>query len=112
MVYLGDLTLKGFKSRRDDPLKLGAILPTVCVEQGDCVSVLARHRVRSDVLDVRDQQVAVLWPANRGGVDVLHHEPEHVLVPLEDEVPQVPLEEVLCPIEEGSRRLNWGHKVN
>ena len=106
MVYLGDLTLKRFKSRRDDPLKLGTILPTVCVEQGDCVSVLARHRVRSDVLDVRDQQVAVLGPADRGRVDVLHHEPEHVLVPFEDEVPQVPLEEVLCTVEECSGGLH------
>ena len=106
MVYLGDLTLKRFKSRRDDPLKLGTILPTVGVKQGDCVSVLARHRVRSDVLDVRDQQVAVLGPANRGRVDVLHHEPEHVLVPLEDEVPQVPLEEVLCTVEECSGGLH------
>ena len=40
-------------------------------------------------------------------MDVLHHEPEKVLVPLKDEVPQVSLEEVLCAVEEGSRGLHW-----
>lgn len=46
-----------------------------------------------------DQHVAVLRPADGGGVDVLHHEPEQVLVPLKDEVPQVSLEEVLRTVE-------------
>ena len=66
----------------------------------------------TNILNVCNQEVAILRPANGGGVYVLDHEPEQVLVPLKDKVPQVPLEEVLCPIEEGSRRLNWGHKVN
>ena len=57
-----------------------------------------------------DQHVTVLRPADGGGVDVLHHEPEQVLVPLEDEVPQVSLEEVLRTVEEGSRGLYCRHK--
>ena len=59
----------------------------------------SRHYLLTNVLYMGDQHVTVLRPADGGGVDVLHHEPEHVLVPLEDEVPQVPLEEVLCTVE-------------
>ena len=66
----------------------------------------------TNVLYVGDQHVTVLRPADGGGVDVLHHEPEQVLVPLKDEVPQVSLEEVLCAVEEGSRGLHWKQKVD
>ena len=58
------------------------------------------------VLYVRDEEVAVLRSSHSRGVDVLHHETKQVLVPLEDEVPQVALEEILCPVEEGARGLD------
>ena len=64
------------------------------------------HDLLTNVLYVGDQHVAVLRAADGGGVDVLHHEPEQVLVPLKDEVPQVSLEEVLCAVEECSRGLH------
>ena len=42
------------------------------------VGILGRHRVRPDVLDVRDEEVAILRPADGGGVDVAHDEAEEV----------------------------------
>ena len=42
------------------------------------VGVLGRHGVRTDVLDVRDEQVAVLSPPDGGRVNVAHDEPEEV----------------------------------
>lgn len=54
------------------------------------------------ILNVGNEQVAVFGPADCGGVDVLHHEPEQILVPLKNEVPKVSFEEVLCSVEEGA----------
>ena len=42
------------------------------------VGVLGHHGVGSDVLDVGDEQVAVLRPPHRRGVHVPHDEPEEV----------------------------------
>jgi len=55
---------------------------------------------------VGDEKVAVVWPPHRGGVDVFHHEPEQVAVPLEDEVPEISLEEVFCSVEESAAGLH------
>jgi hypothetical protein len=44
-------------------------------------------------------------------MDVFDHKPEEVLVPFEDEVPQVPLEEKLCPVEQRTRWLHCGKGI-
>ena len=46
-----------------------------------------------------NKKVAVLRSAHGGRVDVLHHEPEEIVVPLEDEVPEVSFEEMFCSVE-------------
>jgi len=56
---------------------------------------------------VGDEKVAVVRPSHSGRVDVLHHEPEQVVVPLEDEVPEVSFEEMFSSVEESSAGLNW-----
>jgi len=53
-----------------------------------------------------DQKVAVLWPPHGRAVHVLDHKPEQVVIPLEDKVPQVSLEEVFRPVEQRPRGLN------
>ena len=98
-LVLGDLTLQGLQGGRNNALELWALLSSVCIKQVDCVSVLRSHGVRSDVLNVSDQKIAVVRAAHGGGVDVLHHEPEEVVVPLEDEVPEVSFEEMFCSVE-------------
>ena len=112
-LVLRDLTLQGLQGGRNDALELWALLSSVCIKQVDCVSVLRSHGVWSDVLNVSDQKIAVVWPAHRGGVDVLHHKPEQVVVPLEDEVPEVSFEEMFCSVEESPTGLHWdrGHGV-
>ena len=46
-----------------------------------------------------NKKVAVLRSAHGGRVDVLHHEPEQVVVPLEDKVPQISFEEEFRSVE-------------
>lgn len=53
-----------------------------------------------------DQKVAVLWPPHGRAVHVLDHKPEQVVIPLEDKVPQVSLEEVFRPVEQRPRGLD------
>ena len=112
-LVLRDLTLQGLQGGRNNALELWALLSSVCIEQVDCVSVLRSHGVWSDVLNVSDQKIAVVWPAHGGGVDVLHHKPEEVVVPLEDEVPEVSFEEMFCSVEQSPTGLHWdrGHGV-
>ena len=53
-----------------------------------------------------NQEVAVFWPPHSRAVHVLYHEPEQVVVPLEDKVPQVSFEEVFCSVEKCPRGLD------
>ena len=112
-LVLRDLTLQGLQGGRNHALELWALLSSVCIKQVDCVSVLRSHGVWSDVLNVSDQKIAVVRAAHGGGVDVLHHEPEEVVVPLEDEVPEVALVELFGPVEEVPVGLDGdrGHRV-
>ena len=61
---------------------------------------------------MRDEEVAVLRPADGGGVHVAHYEAEEVsvgvLAPLEDERPDVAAVEVLGAVEEDAGGLH-GH---
>jgi len=98
---LGHLALQGLQGGGDHALELGTLLPPVGVKERDGVSVLRGHGVGSNILDVGDQEVAVFRPSHGRAVYVLDHEPEEVVVPLKDKVPQVPFEEVLCSVEQG-----------
>ena len=106
-LVLGDLTLQGLQGGRDNALELWALLSSVSIKQVDRVSVLRSHGVWSNVLNVGDQKIAVVRSAHRGGVDVLHHKPEQVVVPLEDEVPKVSFEEMFSSVEKCSTGLDW-----
>ena len=77
------------------------------------VGVLGRHRVRPDVLHVRDEEVAVLCPADGGGVNVADDEAEEVAAvlaaPREDERPHVAAVKVFGAVEEDAGGLD-GHR--
>ena len=110
---LRDLTLQGLQGGGDHTLELWSLLSSVCIKQGDSVSVLRGHGVWPNVLDVGNEKIAIVWSAHCGGVDVLHHEPEQVVVPLEDEVPEVSFEEMFSSVEESPAGLDryWGDGV-
>lgn len=76
------------------------------VEERDLVGVPRRHRVRADVLDVRDEHVAVFRSADLRRVDVFDDEAEQVAVPHVDQGPDVATVKVLCSVEQSSGRLN------
>ena len=95
-LLLGHLALHRLHGATHHSLELRARLLPLRVEQGDLVGVLGRHTVRPDVLYVGNHQLTVVRPPHRRGVDVLHHEPEQVTVPLVDKGPDVPLVELLC----------------
>jgi len=83
------------------------------VEEADLVGVLGRHGLRAHVLDVPNDEVAVVCPSHAGRVHAFHHQSENVLVPVEDEVPEVALVELFGPVEEVPVGLDGdrGHRV-
>ena len=80
-VFFRALAFERFEGRRDQTLELVSVSTLLSVEEWDLVCVPRGHRVRSDVLHVRDQQVAVLGPAHLRRVDVLDQEAKQVSVP-------------------------------